>query len=106
LTTLIIYFRSLGDVNHNENCKNRRPESIFSQLRLGPHQAVDIEAGVPPGKDSRRPLRAKELLSDKKSHDLVSEDLGQPRVVEGAEAMEDTRLVHSALGHQNLEVRV
>jgi hypothetical protein len=44
--------------------------------------------------------------ADEKRQDLPGEDLGQPGVVEGTEAMEDPRLVHSALGYQKMEMRV
>jgi hypothetical protein len=47
LTTLIIYFRPLGDVNHNENCENRRPESIF----FSDNRSLDI-----PKTSGERPL--------------------------------------------------
>jgi len=36
---------------------------------------VDIEAGVPPGENALGPARAQQLLADKKSENLPSQDL-------------------------------
>ena len=66
---------------------------------------MDIEPRVPPGENPFRPFRAQKLLADKIGQDLAGEELGQPRVVDPGDLMEDARLVHSALGHQEMEVR-
>jgi len=73
---------------------------------LGPDLAMDREAGLPPGEKALRPLHAEEFLADKIGQDLVAEDLGEPRVVDPWDLMEDACLVHSALSHQKVEVRV
>jgi hypothetical protein len=49
---------------------------------------VDIEAGVPPGENALAPLRAQQLLADKKSQNLPGEDLRQPRVVDPRDLIE------------------
>jgi hypothetical protein len=67
---------------------------------------VDIEAGVPQGENALGPFRAQQLLADKHRQDLPGEDLGQPRVVDPRDLMEDTRFIRAALGHQEMEVRV
>jgi len=67
---------------------------------------VDIEAGVPPGENALGPFRAQQLLADKHRQHLAGEDSGQPRVVDPRDLMEDARLVHAALGHQEMEVGV
>jgi hypothetical protein len=81
-------------------------DSSGLRLCLGPHQAVDIEAGVPPGENALGPFRAQQLLADKHRQGLPGENLGQPRVVDPRDLMEDACLVHSALSHQEMEVRV
>jgi hypothetical protein len=40
------------------------------------------------------------------SQHLPGEDLGQPRVIDPRDLMEDARRVDAALGHQEMEVRV
>ena len=82
------------------------PTRVGLRLRLGPHQAVDIEAGVPKGVNALGPLGAEELPPDKKRRHLAGEDLRQPRVVDPRDLMEDARLVHPALRHQKMEVGV
>jgi hypothetical protein len=74
------------------------------RVRFGPHQAVDIEAGVPLGENVLPSLRAEKFSTDEKRQDLPREDLGQPRVVDPWDLMEDARLVQSALGHLVIEV--
>ena len=61
---------------------------------------------MPPGENALGPLGAEELPPDKKRQHLPGEDLGQPRVVDPRDLMEDARLVHAALGHQEMEVGV
>jgi len=68
--------------------------------------AVDVEAGVRPRENALGPLRAQQLLADKHRQNLAGEDLGEPRVVDPRDLMEDARLVHSALGHQVMEMGV
>ncbi len=65
-----------------------------------------VEAGVPPGKNALRPLRAEQPLADKQPEHLTGEDLGQPRVVQMRQPMEDSRLIHAPLGNQEMQVRV
>ena len=67
---------------------------------------MDVEAGVTPGEDALRPLRAEHPLADKKPEHLTGEDLGQPRVVQMRQPMENSRLVHSPFGHKKMQVRV
>jgi len=67
---------------------------------------VDVEAGVRPGENALSPFRAQQLLADKHRQDLAGEDLGQPRVVDPRDLMEDARFVHATLGHQEMEVDV
>ena len=88
-----------------------RAEHVLSDplglgLGFGPDQAVDIEAGVRPGKNPLRPLGTQQLPADEKRQDLAGEDLGQARVVDPGDPMEDTRLVHPTLRHQKMEVDV
>jgi len=73
---------------------------------LGPHQTVDIEARMPPGENPLSPLWAEKLLPDKKRQDRSAEQLGQSRVIQAGDLMEDAAVIHSALGHQEMEVRV
>lgn len=58
---------------------------------------VGVESGVPKGVDPLRPFGAQKILEDKIGQDLAGEELGEPRVVEPWDLMEDARLVHSAL---------
>jgi len=44
--------------------------------------------------------------SFKKRQDRSAEQLGQSRVVQTGDLMEDAAVIHSALGHQEMEVRV
>jgi hypothetical protein len=80
------------------------PDGGFG-LGLGPDPAVDRKSRVPPGQQPLGPFRAQELPAEKKSQDLPSEYLGQPRVVKRAHPLEDARFVHPALGHQKMQVR-
>jgi len=61
---------------------------------------------MPPGEQPLRPLWAQKLPADKKSQDLPSEDLDEPAVVEGAHLLEQARLVHSSLRHEEMQMRV
>ena len=58
-----------------------------------------------PGENPLRPFRAQKLPADKISEDLSSKDLRQPGFVDPRDLMERPGLVHSALGHQEMEVR-
>ncbi len=75
-------------------------------LRPGPEPAVNIEARVAPRKDPLGPFGTQQLLADEHRQDLSGEKLSQPRVVDAGDLMEDPGLVHSALGHQEMEMRV
>ena len=68
--------------------------------------AVDIESGVSPGEKAVRPFGAEELPGDGGSQDLAGEEFRQPGVVVPGDFVEEARLIHSTLGHQELEVRV
>ena len=57
---------------------------------------------MPPGKDPLGPFRAEKLLADKISQHFPGEELGQPRVVDPRDLMEDASLVYAALGHQKM----
>jgi hypothetical protein len=61
---------------------------------------------MPPDENPLAPFRAQELLADKIGQDLTDEDFGQPRFVDPRDLIEETRLVHSALGDQEMEVRM
>jgi hypothetical protein len=61
---------------------------------------------VPPRKQPLSPVRAQQPLTDQKPQNLPGEDLLQPLVVEPWDLMEDARLIHPALGHQEMEMRV
>ena len=76
------------------------------RAKPGAPAAVDVEAGMPPGENALGSFRAQQLLADKHRQYLAGEDLGQPRVVQARDLMEDTRRVHSALGHQKMQVGV
>ena len=67
---------------------------------------MDIETRVPPGEKAVRPFGAEELPADKISENLSAEELGQSRVVNPGDLMEDPGLIHSALGHQEMEMGV
>ena len=89
----------------------KRPDHILSyplslSLCLGPDPAVDIEPCVAPGENPFCPFGTEELLVDQKPKNLPSEELSQSRVVDPGDLMEEARLVHSALGHQEMEMRV
>jgi hypothetical protein len=53
--------------------------------------AVDIEAGVRPEDNALGPFRAQQLLADKHRQDLTGKDLGETRVVDPQDLMEDAR---------------
>jgi len=74
--------------------------------RLGPDPAVDIEPRVAPGEEAVRPFGAEKLLTDNIGQDLAGKELCQPRVVDPGDLAEDAGLIHSALGHQEMQVRV
>ena len=62
-------------------------DNYFSQplslrLRLGPDQAMDVEAGVRPGENALGPFRAHQLLAYKHRQNLAGKDLGETRVVD------------------------
>jgi hypothetical protein len=58
-----------------------------------------------PRKSALGLLRVQNLLADKPRKDLAGEDLSKTRVVDPRDLVEDTFLVHSALGHQRMEMR-
>jgi len=72
----------------------------------GPDPAVDIEPGLPPGEKAFCPFGAQEFFLDEKPKKLAGKERGQPRVVEAGNLMEDPGLVHAALGHQEMEMRM
>jgi len=67
---------------------------------------MNIEPGVPPEEKALRPFTAQEFLADEISEDLAAEELRQLGVVDPGDLAKDARLVHPALGHQEMEVRV
>jgi len=73
---------------------------------LGPDPAVDVETGVTSGEEAVRPFGTQKLLVDQKPKNLSSEDLSQPRVVDPGDLMEEACLIHSTLGHQEMDVGV
>ncbi len=75
-------------------------------LGLGSDPAVDIEPRVSPGENPLHPSGVEKLLADKIGKNLTGKDLSQPRVVDARDPMEEARLVHSALGHQEMETGV
>jgi len=76
------------------------------QTKPGAPAAVDVEAGVWPGENALGPFRAQQLLADKHRQDLAGKDLGERRVVDPRDLMEDARFVHAALGRQEMKVNV
>ena len=70
--------RSIRDKNQPDHVF---PHPLGLRFCFGPDLAVDVEAGVTPGKQTFRPFRAQKLLADKVGQDLAGEDLSQPRVV-------------------------
>jgi len=70
----------------------------------GPDPAVDIETRVPAGEKAFRPFGTQKLLADQKPKSLPSEEFSQSRVIDPGYLMEGTRLVHSALCDQEMEV--
>src|SRR4030042_2763087 len=46
------------------------------------------------------------FIVDQKSKNLAGKELGQSRIVEAWDLVEEARLVHPAFGHQKMEVRV
>jgi len=61
---------------------------------------------MPPGKNSFCPFGAQELLADKIGKNLAAEELRQSRVIDPGDLMEEAHIVHPALGHQEMEVRM
>jgi len=59
---------------------------------------------MPPGENPLGPFRAEKLPASKKREDLPGKDFGQPLVVKVAHPMEDARLLHAALGHQEMQM--
>jgi hypothetical protein len=53
--------------------------------------AVDGEAGVRPAENAFGPLRVQKLLADKHRQDLAGKDLGETRVIDPRDLMEDVR---------------
>jgi hypothetical protein len=49
---------------------------------------------------------AEEPFADQEPEDLPAENLGQPRVVQTRQPVEDPRPVDTALGQQEMQVRV
>jgi hypothetical protein len=91
--------------------RKQRPDHVFAHplgLRLGlsTHAAMHGESRVAPGENARGPFGAQKLPADKRGEDLPGEELSQSRVVDPWDLVEDARLVHSALGHQEMEVGV
>jgi hypothetical protein len=87
----------------------QRPDHVFSDpLGLsfcpGPDAAVDVKSGVSPGEEAVCPLGAQQLLVDEKPNNLAGEECRQPGVVDPGDLAEDAGLVHSALGHQEMQV--
>jgi hypothetical protein len=76
------------------------------RLALGQDLAVNIEPRVPPGEKAFRPFGAEEFPADKKRQDLAGKELSQPGVVDPGDLMEEAGLVHSTLGHQEMEMGV
>jgi len=46
------------------------------------------------------------FIVDQKHKNLAGKELGQSRIVEAWDLVEEARLVHPAFGHQKMEVRV
>ena len=78
-----------------------RSASVFVLART---PAVDVKACVAPGEKPLRPCRAEEFPANKKRQHLAAEDLGQARIIKGADFMESAGLVHPALGHQVMQM--
>ena len=61
---------------------------------------------MPPGEKALRRFLAEEFPANKHRQYPAGEVLGQPQVVDPGELMEEARHVHSALGHQEMQMRV
>jgi len=59
-----------------------------------------------PGENPLRPFGAEKLPADKKPENLAGKELSQPGVVDPGDPMEHPGLVHSSLGHQEMEMGV
>ena len=59
-----------------------------------------------PGENHLGPFGAEKFFADKIREDLPGEELRQPGVVDPGDLVEGARLVHSALGHQEMQMRV
>jgi len=67
---------------------------------------MNIEPRVPPGEEAFRPFGAEKFLADKIGQDFSGEEIRQSRVVDPGDLVEDPGLIHSALGHQEMEVGI
>jgi hypothetical protein len=65
---------------------------------------MNIESGMPPGKKAFSPLGTQEFLANQESKDLAREERGQTGVVDPGDLIEEARLVHSTLDHQEMQV--
>ena len=95
----------IDDAVHDGNLRDEGND-LHPAPAFGPDQAVDVEAGVRPRKQPLCPIRAEKLPADEKVQHLAGEDLGETRVVDPRDLMEDARLVQAALGHQKMEVHM
>jgi len=91
--------------------REQRPDHILSHapsliFSLGSDQAMDVEPRMPPGEKAFCPFRTQEFHVNKKPKNLPSEELHQARIINPGDFVEDTGLVHSSLGHQEMDVRV
>jgi hypothetical protein len=82
------------------------PDPVELDLYPGVDAAVDVEASLPPRKDPLYPLRATQSSVNQKPQHLAAEDLGQSSVVQARDPLEGPRLVHVALCHKEMEMRV
>jgi len=67
ITDLTLGFQKCQPLQGEHRTEHVLPHPLGLDLRLGPDQAVDVEAGVRPGENALGPLRAQQLLADKLS---------------------------------------
>ncbi len=103
VANLAIGFQKRQAIQGQDRPDHVLPRSLSFRLRLGPDQAVDVEAAVPPGENPPGPLQSQQSSVHKKLEHLTGEERGQPVVVDAGDLVEDAGLVHSALGHQEME---
>ncbi|MDH7513310.1 MAG: hypothetical protein QHH14_10235, partial [Clostridiales bacterium] len=83
---------------------------FFNPLGLsscfGPDAAVNMELRVAPREKAIRLFGPEKLLADKKPENLAGKKLSLAGFVKTGDLLEHPRLIHSALGHQEVGMRM